>query len=253
MGARAQIRCSRDVGRWARNGGRGRGWSWPPCDVSAVVGGGLFGRQEHTRGWGCGHAAVAADDLVGPRGSCLRAAVSRHRGAGPGDTGQHDRRSHFWQPSWWCLRGLMRPLQALALGLPADPVSLSVLDARGVARNTYPHRQAEIQAFFVGQAKLACQLVNPDLLGQVARQSLSSSSCLVAAAPSLLSILACSEAIASSTPTSASLISARNARPKAPRRQAFWMHSGWANSGSPSLQSQAPRPKPLRSTTSRPF
>ena len=72
------------------------------------------------------------------------------------------------------------------------------------------------------------------------------------AAPSLRPILACSEAIASSSSTSPARISARKARLKAPRRPALLMQSGSANSVSPSLQSQAPRPGPFRSTTSWP-
>jgi hypothetical protein len=67
----------------------------------------------------------------------------------------------------------MRTLEALAFRLAADTVSLRVLNAGGMARYAYPHRQAEVEAFFVSKAKLACQLVNPDLFGQVARQSLS--------------------------------------------------------------------------------
>jgi hypothetical protein len=66
----------------------------------------------------------------------------------------------------------MGTLQAVTFRLTAHPVSLRVLDDGGMGRNANPHRQAEIQAFFVGQAKLACQLINPDLFGQVARQHL---------------------------------------------------------------------------------
>jgi hypothetical protein len=60
-------------------------------------------------------------------------------------------------------------LEALTLGLAPDAVRLGFLDAGGMALDADPHRQAQLETFFVGQAELACQLVHPDLLGQVAR------------------------------------------------------------------------------------
>ena len=45
----------------------------------------------------------------------------------------------------------------------------------------------------------------------------------------------------------------RSARAKAPRFFALATHSGRAKPVSPSWQSQAPRPAPLRSSTIRPF
>jgi hypothetical protein len=60
-------------------------------------------------------------------------------------------------------------LQALALSLAANAVGLGLLDAGGVALDSDTHRQAQLEAFLVAEAELACQLVHPDLLGQVVR------------------------------------------------------------------------------------
>ena len=52
-----------------------------------------------------------------------------------------------------CWRGFVRrvsTLQPIPLRPPADAVGLRLLDARGVARNTYAHRQGELEALFVG-------------------------------------------------------------------------------------------------------
>jgi hypothetical protein len=47
-----------------------------------------------------------------------------------------------------------------------DPVSLRILDARRVALDADAKREREVKGLFVCQAKLACQLVQPNLLGQ---------------------------------------------------------------------------------------
>jgi hypothetical protein len=172
---------------------------------------------------------------------------------GRNDGGRRGRRSlgrrGLGRPgSWRGLVGRVRTLQPVAFRPPADAVGLGLLDARGMARNPYTHRQGELQALFVSQAELSCQFVYPDFLGQVLCQSLCSSSLPppLVATPSLSPILACSEAVASSSSTSPARMSARKARLKAPRRAALVMQPGSANSFSPSLQSQAPRPGPFR-------
>lgn len=65
------------------------------------------------------------------------------------------------------LLGRLSALQAVAFCPAADAVRLRFLDARGVARNADPHGQGELEALFVSKAELSCQLVHPDLLGQV--------------------------------------------------------------------------------------
>jgi hypothetical protein len=54
----------------------------------------------------------------------------------------------------------------------ADPVGLRILDARRVALDPNAQCEREVKGLFVCQAELACQLVQPNLLGQVLRQSL---------------------------------------------------------------------------------
>jgi hypothetical protein len=61
----------------------------------------------------------------------------------------------------------MSPLQAFPFGPTPHPVGLSFFDAGRMARHADPHGQAQIEAFLVRQAELACQLVDPHLLGQV--------------------------------------------------------------------------------------
>jgi hypothetical protein len=189
---------------------------------------------------------------------------------GPGPAGRCGRgggvgRGGLSRPRCWRgFLGRVSTLQPVAFCPPPDAVGLRLFDARGVAGHAYPHRQGEVKAFFICEAELACQLVHPDLFGQVPRQYLSSSirsssirsssswSPPVVAAPSLGPILACSEAVANISSISPARISARKARLKAPRRPALLMQSGLANSVPPSLQSQAPLPWPFRSTTSWP-
>lgn len=45
--------------------------------------------------------------------------------------------------------------KAIAVGLAADPVSLLVLNARGVALDPNPELYAQVQSFLVGQAELS--------------------------------------------------------------------------------------------------
>jgi hypothetical protein len=63
--------------------------------------------------------------------------------------------------------GLHRPAQALLISPATDAVGLLLLDARGVALHPDPQLNAQVQGFFVGEAELSSQLVNPDLLRQV--------------------------------------------------------------------------------------
>jgi hypothetical protein len=62
---------------------------------------------------------------------------------------------------------LDRAAQAFLVSLTTDAVCLLLLDARGVALHPDAELDAQIESFFVGEAELASQLVNPDLLRQV--------------------------------------------------------------------------------------
>jgi hypothetical protein len=61
----------------------------------------------------------------------------------------------------------MGALQAIPFGPAPHAVGLSFLDARGMARHTDAHGQAQVEALLVRQTELTCQLVDPHLLGQV--------------------------------------------------------------------------------------
>jgi hypothetical protein len=68
---------------------------------------------------------------------------------------------------------LLVATEPLPVRLAANPVGLGIFNARRVALDPDPKTEAEIQRFFVGKAELACQLVDPYLLGQLLDQSLS--------------------------------------------------------------------------------
>ena len=51
---------------------------------------------------------------------------------------------------WWAR------FKPIPFGLPANAVSLRVLNAGGVAGDTNAHRQAKLEAFLVGQPELSC-------------------------------------------------------------------------------------------------
>jgi hypothetical protein len=84
--------------------------------------------------------------------------------------------NRFGRWLWLCRRaggrrlgnlfGLGGTNEALALGLPAYAVSLSVFDRGGVALYANAEFDAEVQCLFVRQAELACELVDADLLRQ---------------------------------------------------------------------------------------
>jgi hypothetical protein len=65
----------------------------------------------------------------------------------------------------WFL-GLNLAPEPLPIRLAANPVGLLVLDARRMTLDPNTEGYAKVKRFLVGQAELACQLVNPDLLRQ---------------------------------------------------------------------------------------
>jgi hypothetical protein len=67
---------------------------------------------------------------------------------------------------------LLVAAQPFTVRLPADAISLGILDARRMAGDTDAEIQAEVQRLLVSETELASQLVYADLLGQVLRQSL---------------------------------------------------------------------------------
>lgn len=71
------------------------------------------------------------------------------------------------------LLGLLGALEALTLRLPANAIRLGIFDARRMAGDSNTHRQAQLEPLLVGEAQLLCELVHPDLLGQVVFQSFS--------------------------------------------------------------------------------
>ncbi len=134
------LRAGRDHARWRGYSCTARATGYNTAGTSSLMGGGGIG--------GPGAAGRGSGGDLG------------RRVLGPG--------------CWRGLLGRVRTLQPVALRPPPDAVSLRLLDARGVARNTYAHRQGELEALFIGQAELAGQFVYPDFLGQVPRQYLSS-------------------------------------------------------------------------------
>jgi hypothetical protein len=63
--------------------------------------------------------------------------------------------------------------EAVALGAAAHAVGLRLHHARRVALDPDPERVAEIECLLVGKTELSCELVQPDLCGQVLSQPLS--------------------------------------------------------------------------------
>ncbi len=51
--------------------------------------------------------------------------------------------------------GRDRTTQALLIGLTADAVGLLLLDTRGVALDSDPKLDTEVQSFFIGEAELS--------------------------------------------------------------------------------------------------
>jgi hypothetical protein len=47
------------------------------------------------------------------------------------------------------------PAETLLVGLAADAVGLLLLDARGVALDSYAQLEAQVKRFFVGEAELS--------------------------------------------------------------------------------------------------
>jgi hypothetical protein len=69
-----------------------------------------------------------------------------------------------------------RTPQALAVGLAADSVGLSVFDRRRVALDADPQGERQLERLLVRQAQFSRQLVEADLLRQRLLRSLSVSS-----------------------------------------------------------------------------
>src|SRR5579864_4522706 len=108
-----------------------------------------------------------------------------------------------------------------------------------------PERDAEVERFLVRQTELAGQFVDPNLLGQVLRQSLLSRSPW-GGAPS---ILACSSTISRSDWIPSSAMARRNALRKADFRTANSRHPASGHPASGPAHSHAPLPGASRSTT----
>lgn len=128
----------------------------------------VMSRQHHTRGRRGRHPAAPSRHAA-PGGSGLvpfAAQLKRSRcggviGGRRRRLGPVGRRRVFL--------GRVGALQPLALRPAPHPVGLCLFDARRVARDTDPHRQAQVQALLIGEAQFPRQLVNPDLPGQVVR------------------------------------------------------------------------------------
>jgi hypothetical protein len=69
------------------------------------------------------------------------------------------------------LLGLDRAAQTVAVGLPTDAVCLGVLDRRRVALHADPELDAQVERFLIGEAELSAELVDADLLRQLALRS----------------------------------------------------------------------------------
>lgn len=117
---------------------------------------------------------------------CRRARPGRQVGAGRGDTEvqRSGRRLFGARPRSAAtsrggpaggggrrLFGLNRPAQAVTVGLPADAVCLSVLDGGRVALHTNPELDTQVERFFIREPELSAELVDADLLRQLALRS----------------------------------------------------------------------------------
>jgi hypothetical protein len=69
------------------------------------------------------------------------------------------------------LLGLDRATEPIPIGLPADAVSLGVLDRRRVTLDADPELEAQVKRFLITEPELSAKLVDADLLGQLALRS----------------------------------------------------------------------------------
>src|SRR5205085_2902531 len=126
----------------ARSGAGGGGWTRRSGR----------GRRAGPGTWGGEVGGAGGAGALGRRGAVARAGGRRSSGGALG-----------------CRRLLGRrgTAEALAVGLAPDAVSLGVLDARGMALDPDPQGLAEVERLLVGQAELAGELVDTDLLRQL--------------------------------------------------------------------------------------
>ena len=169
----------------ARRSGAAAGWRWAGSAAAA--------------GRSAGAAAAAGSDAAGSRGGAVsatsRLAAGRGATSGSGEvssTGAAGAGSargrgagRFWRRWRSGGRGLFgRGLagaalgrlglgrghlttKALTVGLAPDAIGLGILDARRMALDADAERLAQVECLFVREPELSCQLVDPDLLGQL--------------------------------------------------------------------------------------
>jgi len=145
-----------------------------------LSGRGRLGRWRSHIGRRGGNGGCRYFDRWGRRGWCLLVGSLRLRRGGSRSGHRLGRllgrrgRLGTWPAALglWLFR-LLVATEPLPVRLAANPVGLGIFNARRVALDPDTETEAEIQRFFVGKAELACQLVDPNLLGQLLDQSLS--------------------------------------------------------------------------------
>ncbi len=150
------------------------------------------------------------------------------------------------------LGGLDVAAESLSVGLAPDAVGLRVLDARRVALDTDPERDAEVERLLVGEAELACELVDPDPCCQVVCQILSPAGGRYCSVSSILPRPAQAVRSASTAERSTSVRRARvkaRVRPAASRQAAEPAHIHAPRPGRDRPSTRAP-PGPATTRTS---
>jgi hypothetical protein len=67
-----------------------------------------------------------------------------------------------------CFLGLDGTTEPIPVGLPADAVGLSVFDRRRVTLDADPELEAQVERFLIAEPELSAELVDANLLGQLA-------------------------------------------------------------------------------------